>query len=53
MGEAGFVQGFSQGGDAPVHHVGRRDDVGAGFRLADRCLGKERQRRVVVDFVAA
>ena len=35
--------------DAPVHHVARRDDVGAGARLGDGGAREQLERRVVVD----
>ena len=38
--------------DAPVHHVGGRDDVRAGFRIHARCVREQRQRGVVVHRVA-
>ena len=39
--------------DAPVHHVGRRDDVAAGLRFHQRLLHQHRDRLVVDDLVAA
>ena len=46
------VERFADGGDAAVHHVGRRDDVSAGLSLRDSDLLQEFERLVVVDVVA-
>ena len=43
------VERGAQRADAPVHHVARRDGVGAGLGLRDRGAGEQLERRVVVD----
>ncbi|MDZ7631266.1 MAG: hypothetical protein U5K74_07945 [Gemmatimonadaceae bacterium] len=34
--------------DAPIHHVARRDDVGAGLGVHDRLARQQLQRGIVV-----
>ncbi len=48
MLEAGGVERVADRPDAAVHHVGRRDDVGAGRRLTQR-RGRHLLDRLVVD----
>ena len=50
--EAGLVEAFADGGDAPVHHVGGGDDVGAGLGLEHGLADQERDRLVVEDPLA-
>ena len=47
--ETAAVEVLTDRGDAPVHHVRRRDDVGARFRVGPGGRREERQGRVVVD----
>ena len=47
-----LVECLADGGDAAVHHVGRRDDVSAGLSLRDGDLLQEFERLVVVDVMA-
>ena len=49
--EALFIERGADGGDAAVHHVGGRDDVGARLRLRDGDFLQEGERLVVVDVV--
>src|SRR5579859_6209371 len=44
-----FVEFFPNGGDAAVHHVGWRDDVGAGASVREGLLGEDGDRRIVGD----
>ena len=46
------IEVFTDGGDAAVHHVGRRDDVGTGLGLRRRDFLQELQRLVVIDIMA-
>ena len=50
---AGAVEGRPDGADAPVHHVGRRDDVAAGLRLHHGLLGQDGDGVVVEDDAVA
>ena len=50
--EAGVVEAAADRADAPVHHVGRRDDVGAGLGLDEALLDQHRDRLVVEDPLA-
>ena len=47
--EAIAVERLADGVDAAIHHVGRRDEIGAGVRVRERGLGDELQRAIVVD----
>ena len=47
--EAVLVERGADRADAPVHHVARRDDVGAGAGLRDRGARQQLDARVVVD----
>ena len=49
MAEDGPRQRVPDRGDPAVHHVGRRDDIGAGPRVGERLVHEDRQRLVVVD----
>jgi hypothetical protein len=42
-------EGVADGGDAAVHHVGRRDDIAARLDLEQRLLDEDRNRFVVGD----
>jgi len=46
-----FVQRAADRADAPVHHVARRDQIGARRGIRDRRAGEEGKRAVVVDLV--
>ena len=50
--EAALVERLPDGGDAAVHHVGRRDEVGAGDGVRERGLHEVRDRDVVDDLLA-
>ena len=50
--EAGGLERAANDADAAVHHVGRRQHVGAGFRLHERLLDERGVRLVVDDLVA-
>ena len=50
---AGSVERPADGADAAVHHVGRRDDVGAGIGLHDGGARDLRHRLVVDDLAVA
>ena len=50
--EAGGVERLADRADAPVHHVGGGDHVGAGLRLHERLADELRDARVVDDLVA-
>ena len=41
---------MADGGDAAVHHVAGRDDVGSGLGQADSGAGEQFERGIVVDF---
>ena len=47
--EALLVERLADGVDPAVHHVRRRDHVGAGARVRQRLLGEQVEGRVVVD----
>ena len=49
MLEAVVVERLADRADAAVHHVARRDDVGAGLGVADRGAGEQLEAPVVVD----
>ena len=49
LGEALAVELGADRADAPVHHVRRGDDVGAGARVADGGPREQLERGVVVD----
>src|ERR1700683_72864 len=48
-----LVEFGANGGDAAVHHVRRRDDVGASARVGQGFARKELQRFIVEDFTVA
>ena len=50
---AGRVERLADGADAAVHHVGGRDDIGAGLGLHDGGPGDLRHRLVVDDLAVA
>ena len=50
---AGFFQRGADGADAPVHHVGRRDDVAAGLDLHQALLHQHLHRGVVMHIAVA
>ena len=50
---AGLVERPADRGHAAVHHVGGRDDVGAGPGVRQRDPREQRERRVVVDVAVA
>src|SRR5260370_9958699 len=45
-----FVQDFANGAHPPIHHVGWGNDVGAGARVRERLLGKNRHGGVICHF---
>ena len=47
------IERLADRADAPVHHVGGRDDVAAGFRLHQRLLDQHRDGFVVEDDAVA
>ncbi len=47
------LEALANGADAPVHHVGGREDVGAGLRLHQRLAHERFERLVVGDLRAA
>ncbi|MNP39725.1 hypothetical protein D3C76_1333130 [compost metagenome] len=49
MGEASFIQPGADRLHKAVHHVGRRDNIGAGFSLRNRCFYKQFQRFIIED----
>ena len=51
--ESGVIERRADRADAAVHHVGRRDDVAAGFRLHQRLLDQHRDGLVVEDHAVA
>src|SRR5579864_8228150 len=44
-----FIEFFADGGDAAVHHVGRRYDVRAGASVREGLFGEDGDRRIVGD----
>ena len=46
-----LIEGGANRADAPVHHVRRRDDIGARSRMRQRLAHQQIQRGVVVDVV--
>ena len=44
------IQFLANGAHAAIHHVGRRNDVRAGFHLGQCGLGQKRQGGIIVDF---
>ena len=53
VGEVCGVERLADRADPAVHHVGRRDDVAAGFRLHQRLLDQHRDGLVVEDDAVA
>ena len=51
--KAGRIERRADGADAPVHHVGGRDDVAAGLGLDQRLLHQHRDGLVVEDDAVA
>ena len=49
----GLFQPGTNGADAPVHHVGRRDDVATGRHLHQALLHQDIDRRVIVHIAVA
>ena len=47
-----LVERPSDGGDAAIHHVRRRDDVSASHRVRERCLCQVHHRDVVDDVLS-
>ena len=52
LAEAGVIEHVADAADAAVHHVGRRDDVGAGGGVRERGARQLLDRRVVDDLLA-
>src|SRR3972149_2106413 len=49
LAEAAVIQRVANGRHAPVHHVGRRDDIGARLRMGHGSPRQKREWGVVVD----